>query len=349
MSIGVSIVICCHNSATRLPTTLAHLVRQEVEADLPWEVIVVDNASTDETRVAALAAWDNSLRAPLRVVPEPRLGVIHARERGFAQAQYEAVSFIDDDNWVAPTWVSLVAETIAAHPSVAAFGGHSTPAFESEPPAWFASQQGNYAIGPDNLEAGDVTETRGYLWGAGLVVRRSAWMGLIEAGFRPFLSGRSGNRLLAGEDSEICYALSLAGWRLRYEPRLRFVHFIPAHRLRWRYVRRMHRGFGESSTAADPYRFLLWKNSGSQKPWLGRIWLRNATAVAARLVRKHRRTLSRGIWREQEGNLDVLRVEFLLGRLRQLLSERDRYDARLAEVRNAPWRNIHRAQTETAP
>ena len=48
-TLGVSIVICCHNSAKLLPRTLEHLRAQEVDSTIPWEVIVVDNASTDNT------------------------------------------------------------------------------------------------------------------------------------------------------------------------------------------------------------------------------------------------------------------------------------------------------------
>jgi GT2 family glycosyltransferase len=56
---GVSVVVCCHNSASRLPTTLHHLAAQEVPRDLGWEVIVVDNASTDRPFVLCRShAWE---------------------------------------------------------------------------------------------------------------------------------------------------------------------------------------------------------------------------------------------------------------------------------------------------
>ncbi len=53
---GVSIIICCYNSERRLPETLAHLFTQQVSEDIPWEIIVVNNASSDATsRIAAQA------------------------------------------------------------------------------------------------------------------------------------------------------------------------------------------------------------------------------------------------------------------------------------------------------
>jgi hypothetical protein len=59
-----------------------------------------------------------------------------------------------------------------------------------------------------------MTTTRGYLWGAGLTIRKAAWQQLQAAGFTPMLLGRQGTMLSTGEDSEICYTLRLASWRL---------------------------------------------------------------------------------------------------------------------------------------
>jgi len=50
---GVSVIICCYNSVKRLPVTLAHLKSQVVFGQIPWEVIVIDNASTDRTAEVA--------------------------------------------------------------------------------------------------------------------------------------------------------------------------------------------------------------------------------------------------------------------------------------------------------
>src|SRR5437867_4426773 len=136
-STSVSVVICCHNSAQRLPETLGHLARQKFEASIPWEVIVVDNASTDETPKIARNCWPAQARSILRIVPEPQPGLSHARIRGFAEAKYAIVCFIDDDNWVCPDWVQTVAKTMSLHPEVGACGGRIEAVCEIEPPPWF--------------------------------------------------------------------------------------------------------------------------------------------------------------------------------------------------------------------
>ena len=249
----VSVVICCHNSSARLGPTLEHLLRQDVPPDLAWEVVVVDNASTDETGPVARALWPDGAPAPLRVVSEPKPGLIHARRRGLSEARYEIVSFLDDDNWAAADWVRRVAEIMAADPRVGACGGRTEAVTEITPPPWFTNYAAWFAVGRQGEDVGDITWRRGRLWGAGLTLRKKAWNDLTENGFEPTLSGRTGKKMTAGEDTEICYALRLAGWRLWYSEELVLRHFIPAERLTIAYLTRLRCGFGRQSTGFDPY------------------------------------------------------------------------------------------------
>ena len=72
---------------------LAHLSVQKNIRGVSWEVIVVDNASTDNTIEVATRCWPSDAPASLRVVREPRIGLINARVRGFAEASYEMREF----------------------------------------------------------------------------------------------------------------------------------------------------------------------------------------------------------------------------------------------------------------
>src|SRR5437016_2123314 len=130
-SLGVSVVICCHNSAQRLPRTLAHLSAQKVSAEIPWEVIVVDNASSDDTAKVEASSWPKNARASLSVLREPEPGLSHARRRGFDEAKYEIVCFIDDDNWVSTDWVETISRVMSEHPDVGACGGFAEAACDS--------------------------------------------------------------------------------------------------------------------------------------------------------------------------------------------------------------------------
>ncbi len=252
MNLSVSIVLCCHNSAARLPDTLRHLCAVEVPPGLCWEVLLVDNASTDTTAVCAQALWaEAGAPAPLNVLTEPRLGLNHARWAGIRAARGDIVSFVDDDNWVDSAWLKVIVDVFAAQPSVGAVGAWAEPVSDGPIPPWFERAQHLYACGQQGAAAGPVPAARGYLYGAGLSIRRTALLALDAAGFAPRLIGRSGASLAGGEDSELCRALSSAGWDLWYEPRLRLRHFMPAGRLTLAYARRLSFEMGRAAVRLE--------------------------------------------------------------------------------------------------
>ena len=334
MARGVSIVVCCYNSAQRLAPTLAHLAVQQLSKTLKWEVIIIDNASLDNTGDAAYRIWNAVRAAPLRVISEPRAGLAFARTRGLAEAKYDIVSFVDDDNWVCPEWVQLVWGIMNEAPEIGACGGLSEAVCEIKPPSWFKDNDASYAVGPRGLTRGDITETRGWLWGAGLSIRKSAWQRLVSDGFCPLLIDRQGEKLGAGADSELCLALRLAGWRLWYDPRLRFQHFLPVQRLNWRYLRKLHRGFGASTVGHDPYLLALAKMKPASR---GHLWREEAILAMKRIYWSKRNLLSFAPY-SPEGNAELLYVERQIGRLSELLRKRAKYDLSVRDVHRAAWR-----------
>lgn len=234
---GVSVIICCYNSAARLPKTLAHLARQIVPSSIPWEIIVVNNASTDETASVAGRVWrEAGSSARMRIVDEPNAGLSRARERGVAVARFETIVFVDDDNWLEPDYCNHARERLKNQPLIGGLGGFIEPHFEGPTPSWFASLQSLYAVGPQAPFSGDITDIKPHLAGAGLVLRKSAYDRLRASGFTFLLTGRCGSQLVSGEDTELCYALALSGYRIWYDEDLRLVHFMPHARLTRDYV-----------------------------------------------------------------------------------------------------------------
>lgn len=338
MSVAISVVVPTHNGIAHLPRSLAHIAAQRVPSGLEWEVVLVDNASSDGTREAAENSWPSTAPVPLRVVNEPVLGLARAHLRGFAEARHEIVTWVEDDNLIAPDWLEVVAEVTQAHPEAAAFGGLNEALCESPPPAWFAGLAASYAVGPQG-EPGDVTWTRGYLWGAGMTVRREAWQGLLDGGFRPLLPDRSGRRLNSGGDTEICFALRQAGWRLRYEPRLRMRHALGAQRLDWRYLRRLWRGVGCSTVVFDAYNFALDGLPAHLRGRDGPFWSAEVLETTTRLAAYGAKGLAAAVL-PLEGRKGALDVELLTGRLQELLRRRGAYDRGLQEVATARWRKV---------
>ena len=328
---GVSVILPCHNSVGRLRPTLAHLAGQTCDRHIEWEVILVDNASTDGTGRIAQALWPQDAPAPLRVVYEPQLGLAYARQRGISVARYEFLSFVDDDNWVCSDWVQVVWEFMALHPEVGACSGFCVDECELPPPGWFRSFSEMYAVSAREDKPGQTTA----LWGAGLTLRKSALWELEKNGFRTWLVDRQGTALTSGGDNELCLALRLAGWRLWYEPRLRLRHFIRGERLEWSYLRRLARGSGFSDAGLDAYFCALKPKRTGVTQLLRRLretWSWQLLAAVGKLSSRPLRLLS-SLRSPMEGEADVLRLEKQIGRCLGLLQMRKGYGARIREIR----------------
>jgi glycosyltransferase involved in cell wall biosynthesis len=266
---GVSVVICCHNSAARINETLRHLAAQRVRPDIHWEVIIVNNNSTDDTRDVAAKIWsDQNCEAPLFIEDEPMAGLSYARKKGIASAHYDVVIFCDDDNWLEDTYICRAFDGMREVASAAVIGGIGEPLCEVAEPVWFGRYAANYATGSQSEvssadEMQDITDHKGYCYGAGAVFRKSALDELSDGGFQSILKDRTGNLLLSGGDNELCYALKLRGHRIYHDPKLKFRHFIPKERLTVRYLLKLNEGFEYSYILLQPY---IQKMSGKTVP-----------------------------------------------------------------------------------
>lgn len=334
--LGVSVVICCHNSGARLPETLACLVRQEGHEGIPWEVIVVDNASTDDTAEVARACWPENPPAPLRVVIEPVPGLSNARIRGFDTARYAFVSFVDDDNRVARNWIAQVNTRMSSDPMIGACGGGITAEFEDPPPEWWPEFTGNFAVGLQWPEEGEVTHTKTWLYGAGLTVRKSAWAQLRSKGFRFYTTGRRGKGLTGGEDNELCYALRLAGWKLWLDWSLELRHLMPRGRVTWDYVRRLYRGAGATCLTLHGYSASRPKTLCDH---LRMHWWWQVLATGKQLF-LNPADLWAYVFSRTEGNFAVLRTEGRLARCMELFRLRGNYQKMFIAILTAEWRKL---------
>jgi glycosyltransferase involved in cell wall biosynthesis len=240
---GVSIIICCHNGESRLPETVRHIAQQEVPHYIPWEFILVDNASTDNSVNITEVLWDYyKPSGRLRVVNESQLGLSFARARGFEESQFEYVIMCDDDNWLMPGYVHLAYSIMAAKSNIGALGGYGKIVFEHKPEKWIENTR-MFAAGEQWNTSGKVKSCRVY--GAGCVIRKSAYAKLKQVGFKSLLTDRKGSELSSGGDHELCYALSIMGYDIWYDERLKFSHFITKERLTWDYYVR----YAKESTA----------------------------------------------------------------------------------------------------
>nr|WP_269778702.1 glycosyltransferase family A protein [Microlunatus antarcticus] len=136
-----SVVVPAHNEADLLAATLEALAAQDVEAS--YEVLVVDNASTDATAAVARAHG-------ARVVPEPRRGVCQARQTGVDAARGEIIASTDADTVPPPDWLRRLDARLSADPAVVAVAG---PCRYADPPWWAAVFPPAFFVLVDRLHA----------------------------------------------------------------------------------------------------------------------------------------------------------------------------------------------------
>ncbi len=122
MSVGFTVAIPTYNGEKRLPEVLDRL-RSQVQADtFAWEIVVIDNNSTDNTAKlvqAYQADWQEKFT--LKYYFEPQQGAAFARRRAFEVAESTLIGFLDDDNLPAPDWVASAYNFAQKYPLAGAY------------------------------------------------------------------------------------------------------------------------------------------------------------------------------------------------------------------------------------
>jgi len=229
----LSFIVCTYNGAKRLPTTLGALIAACQNRD-DCEILVIDNASSDETSVVANEILSkSSVRSQVLYEPEP--GKANALRLGFREAEGELFSIIDDDNLVDRMWVENVLKLfdsrhdigLVAPRIVADFPEGAVPERFFADPLW-AAMLGIRDLGINPIEGKDPI-------GAGMTGRTHVMRWLYEhAG--TYLSDRVGDKLTSGEDHEKVHLFKYLGWKSHYFPELELHHVIPGHRLNQSYI-----------------------------------------------------------------------------------------------------------------
>jgi GT2 family glycosyltransferase len=174
---------------------------------LPWELIVVDNGSTDGTD-AVLEEFSRSFGETLRVLHEPRLGLAHARNRGLSVASGEVVAFTDDDCYPARTWLARIHDCFAEHPALGFLGGQIRLYDDADLPL-------TILLVEDRMEYSPPSFIRpGAIQGANMAFRRRA---LEEIGGFDVRLGAG--TAFPCEDIDAVARVSSAGWHGAYDPR----------------------------------------------------------------------------------------------------------------------------------
>jgi glycosyltransferase involved in cell wall biosynthesis len=246
-ALALSVVICTRQRAADVARAIESIIVEQ-EAREGLEVLVVDNGSTDET---AATVERYMAEHPVRYVYEERVGLCHARNRGWREAGAPIIAFLDDDATVDPGWVAAIRCAFAeAAAEVGCVGGRILPGWEAPIPHWL-SYDASLALGivdwhPESHRITDLNSE--WLGGGNFAVRREA----LEAvgGFHPWLD-RQGTRMLSSGDVFLEKQLMQRGYACVYEPAMCVHHRVSASRLTRSWFRRRYFWQGVSDALMD--------------------------------------------------------------------------------------------------
>lgn len=254
----ITVAICTWNRARLLDQTLESLSKMDVPRGLDWELVVVDNNSTELAVPLVLNGWRQQL--PLVTAIEEQQGHSAARNRAVELATGDYLVWTDNDVRVSPQWLAAYADAFRKYPDVAFFGGEIKPVFEEGKPDWMESTWSIcapvYATRDLGNELLELDETK-LPYGANFAIRAD-----FQRRF-PYDTqwGRKTTSMVGEDEIAVLTAVARAGGKGLWLPDARLEHVIPADRANESYVGAYY--FGQGLTNAlkgkiERGRFRIW-------------------------------------------------------------------------------------------
>lgn len=218
----VSVIVCTFNRSLLLRNCLESLANQDAAIE-QYEVIVVDNGSTDDTQIVVkefLTRYRN-----FRGVTEDRQGLSYARNRGWKEAASPYVAYIDDDAIAYSDWISGITRFIGRKPEIGIFGGPYDPFYLVPVPAWFPPEYGKFELGEEErfIELGSE-----WIVGLNMVINKELFN--KHGGFDVRL-GMSGSKTAYGEEVKFFLSMRDKGIQIFYVPSIRVKHLVAEYKM----------------------------------------------------------------------------------------------------------------------
>ncbi len=222
-TIRVTVAVITYNRSRQLRQALAGMLRQDYPADR-WELLVIDNNSTDDTR-DVVASFVTTMPAPRRIV-ETRQGLDYGRNRAIEEAKGDLIVLVDDDVLVEPDWLAQLVAPFSSESAhrIGVVGGEVVPVFPDGLPAWLEGSHRplGFRSDPGPLPSSQAPMGANFAFPKWVFVRFGAFDTRLD---------RQGARLFGGGDSEMIRRLRTVGLEAWFVPGAKVLHQIPAERL----------------------------------------------------------------------------------------------------------------------
>lgn len=249
----LSVIIPTRNRSYLLDGALESLTKQS-HPQISYEVIVIDNGSTDNTKEVVLS-YSNRIHS-LLYFNEPKPGLHHGRHLGMRMARSDILVYADDDIEAFPSWLSAIAWSFN-NPDVVLVGGKNVPKFESPPPSWLLKmwekdRQGRrilaylslIELGSENIEIDPY-----YVFGCNYSIRKTI---LQQAGgFHPDAMPSDLIRYRGDGETHVSDFVRTNGLKAVYNPFAAIRHVIPTTRMTSEYFAQRAYNEGVSCSFTD--------------------------------------------------------------------------------------------------
>lgn len=230
-------IICTYNRAKYIGPLLESIAANDLAKE-EYEILLVDNNCTDNTREVCETFAETHKDVTFRYVVESEQGLSAARNKGIHEAKGDVIVYIDDDALVDSWYLRTVAEYMSAHKEIDAIGGPIIPLYEeTEEPKWMTRYTKELLCG--YLYFGEaIRPFPGERYpGGGNAAYRSEVFSLV--GLFNTALGRKGNSLMGAEEKDIFDKMKVCGMRFMYLPKMILHHIIPQKKLESDYFNRL--------------------------------------------------------------------------------------------------------------
>lgn len=258
MKFGCTIAICTYNGSEKITKAINSIAHQKNIEPSNVELIVVDNASTDNTlNLCKLYIQEINFPYQVSFISEPKSGAIYARLKALHFAKYQWLLICDDDNELDPQYISLGLDILNKNKNIGALGGYGIEVLYTSKPKWFDKYSKSYAVQKQNFEDGKINKLDASIYGAGTFFNVQVLKENYNKGFINVMIGPNKNELSRGEDTEWCYLLLLNKKEIWYNHQLKFKHHLNNERISWSYYVQLKKGIASGSALLFSYHHLL--------------------------------------------------------------------------------------------
>ncbi len=241
----LSVIIPTYNPSSKALTEVVNGLRSQTLDLTQWELIIIDNNSTNGVLNMVDIAWHPNSK----IIKELKQGLTHSRIAGVNNAVGSIILMVDDDNLLSPDYLEITLDNFEKYPAIGSMGGKITPVFNDyTPEKWTEEFWGMLAIrnlGDEPLISNPCLSGQYPTVspvGAGMAVRKDLFNGYINALNKRngVITDRTGNSLSSAGDNEINIQVLKQGFSVAYFPNLGLKHIIPASRLSKNYLARLN-------------------------------------------------------------------------------------------------------------